>query len=216
MSLETEAIYVLSACSPLKDRIRTQIVNNLRRTPPETFTGILDAFVASADTENPDVYMTEYRDPLYGTKRSIRELYTINPVVMEPVLRLLMKSKKVQHLQDSPGTGTSNIKTVLKSVVDRFKFPGCDKTKLDEYREEYRREIDAYLPPELYKELYEKLEKQIAVAWVNAVEQEPRFQAVGGRRRRRRRTRRCRSRRPYQVTRRNQNGSMRGRKRWTV
>jgi len=212
--IKTEAIYVLSACSPLKDRIciRTQIVNDLRRTPPETFTGILDAFVASADTENPDVFMTKYRSPLYGTKRSIRELYTINPGAMEPVLRLLMKSKKVQHFQDSIETGTFNIKTVLKEVVDRFKFPGCDKTKLNEYREEYRREIDEYLPPTLY----EKLEGQIAVAWVEAVRQEPRFQAVGGRRRRRRRTRRCRSRRPYQVTRRNQNGLMRGRKRWIV
>ena len=202
MSLETEAKYVLSACSPRKDRIRTQIVKDLGRTPPETFTGILDAFVASADTENPDVYMTEYRSPLFGTKRSIRELYTINPVVMEPVLRLLMKSKKVQHLQDSPGTGTSNIKTVLKRVVDRF--PGCDETK----RTEYRREIDTY-----GQKLYEELEEQIAIAWVEAVRQEPRFQAVGGRRRR---TRRCRSRRPYQVTRRNQNGLVRVPKRWTV
>ena len=215
MNLKPEAIYVLSACSPLKDRIRirNRIVEVLERTPPETFTGILDAFVASADTENPEVYMTEYRSPLFGTKRSIRELYTINPVVMEPVLRLLMKSKKVQHLQDSPGTGTFNIKTVLKTVVDTFKFPGCDQTKLDEYRKEYRREIDAYLPPKLYKELYEELEEQIAIAWVEAVRLEPRFKPVGGRRRR---TRRCRSRRPYQVTRRNQNGLVRGPKRWTV
>ncbi len=205
MSLETEAKYVLSACSPRKDRIRTQIVKDLGRTPPETFTGILDAFVASSDTENPDVYMTEFRSPLFGTKRSIRELYTINHVVMEPVLRLLMKSKKVQHLQDSLGTGTSNIKTVLKTVVDTF--PGCDETK----RTEYRREIDTY-----GQKLYEELEEQIAIAWVEAVRQEPRFQAVGGRRRRRRRTRRCRSRRPYQVTRRNQNGLVRVPKRWTV
>jgi len=211
MSLETEARYVLSARSPRKDRIRTQIVNDLRRTPPETFTGILDAFVASADTENPEVYMTEYSYPLYGTKLSIRELYRINHRAMEPVLRLLMKSKKVQHLQDSPPeTGTYNIKTVLKGVVDTFR--GCDETK----RTEYRREIDTYLPPELYKKLYEELEGQIAIAWLEAVEKEPRFLAVGGRRRRRRRTRRCRSRRPYQVTRRNQNGLVRIPKRWTV
>jgi hypothetical protein len=205
MSLETEAKYVLSACSPRKERIRTQIVKDLGRTPPETFTGILDAFVASADTENPDGYMTEFRSPLFGTKRSIRELYTINPVVMEPVLRLLMKSKKAQHLQDSPGTGTFNIKTVLHRVVDMF--PGCDETK----RTEYHNEINTYGPT-----LYKEIEEQIAIAWVEAVRQEPRFQSVGGRRRQRHPTRRCRSRRPYQVTRRNKNGSMRGPKRWTA
>lgn len=136
---------------------------------PKTLEELTELYLQEPITEQDrNEFLSSYILPFMSTGKSVKELYSINPERMTPVLDALIQSKRIQRLI------SENQGDILNSVKRQFevnRFYGASPPKKEEFLNEIQRLLVKY------QKVYEDQEAVIASRWVEAMEKEPRFLA---------------------------------------
>lgn len=128
---------------------------------PTSLNDIFEMYMNQPITDrDKNYYLTRYSLPFMSTGLSLKNLVEINSDAIDETLNKLMKSKKIQHI--------NNILSRLCSDL-RMKNLCKDGSELKKAIDEQKAK---------YKALYNATEEEIAISWITAVEKEPKFLAI--------------------------------------
>jgi hypothetical protein len=148
------------------DAMRSMNIN----TYPKTLEELTELYLQEPITDQDrSEFLFSYMIPFMSTGKSVKELYSVNPEVMTPVLDALIQSKRIQRLISA---NQGDILNGIKRQFQQIKYYGI---KTPEKQQEFLQDIDTVLSK--YKKAYEDQEAVIASRWVEAVEKEPKFLA---------------------------------------
>jgi hypothetical protein len=138
-------------------------------TYPKTLEELTELYLHEPITSQDRSEFFGYMLPFMSTGKSIKELYSVNPEIMTPVLDALIQSKRIQRLISA---NQGDILNALKRQFQQVKYYGIESPeKQQEFLNEIKRLIGKY------GKMYEDQEAVIASRWVEAVEKEPKFLA---------------------------------------
>lgn len=132
---------------------------------PQTLEAFCEEFLNQPITaDDRTLFCLKFKIPFQSTGKSVATLWQVNPTLFNPILDLLIQSKRLQYL----GATATNVFEAIKSLIYSF-----HKTRdIEPYRAECNRLFA------VYKQRLEQKEQEIAVAWVAAVQAEPQFLAT--------------------------------------
>jgi len=160
-------------------RIKQNIVKGLQQSPyititesspfPSTIQEIYTIYINNPITDTERIlYMNIFERPIFGTGKSSKQLYAINPEVYRPVLDLLIRSKRYQKIMALKHPG---------ALALYFIGPNFAKVH-EKHRNSYKDSIKEQLEDMIQQAHIDvqETETQIALAMVSAVEQDPSLQ----------------------------------------
>lgn len=134
---------------------------------PSSLDRIYELYLADPITDKyRDDYLDRYTVPFFKTEKTLKQLYEINPEVMNETLQLLMLSKKLQYIRFN--------------ILDDLCYKDEPHFRVQQICKTEQFKTDLAIAREKYINMLGHVEGQIAIKWIDAVEKEPRFKNISG------------------------------------